>query len=35
VQDGSPDALLCGGGVYRRLMDAEMSRLANRRTQAA
>jgi ATP-binding cassette subfamily B protein len=35
VQDGSPDALLCGGGVYRRLMDAEMSRLANRQTQAA
>jgi ATP-binding cassette subfamily B protein len=35
VQDGSPDALLRSGGVYRRLMDAEMNRLANTRPRAA
>jgi ATP-binding cassette subfamily B protein len=35
VQDGSPEALLRGGGVYRRLMDAEMSRLADTQPRAA
>jgi ATP-binding cassette, subfamily B, bacterial len=35
VQDGSPDALLRSRGVYRRLMDAEISRLANTRPRAA
>jgi ATP-binding cassette subfamily B protein len=35
AQDGSPEALLRGGGVYRRLMDAEMSRLADTQPQAA
>ena len=35
VQDGSPDALLRGGGVYRKLIEAEMSRLANAQPQAA
>ena len=29
VQDGSPDALLRGDGIYRNLIEAEMSRLAN------
>jgi ATP-binding cassette subfamily B protein len=35
VQDGSPEALLGRGGAYRRLMEAEMSRLAITRSQAA
>jgi len=35
VQDGSPEALLRRGGAYRRLMEAEMSRLAITRSQAA
>jgi len=35
MQDGSPEALLRGGGVYRRLMDAEISRLADAQPRAA
>jgi ATP-binding cassette subfamily B protein len=35
VQDGSPEALLRRGGAYRRLMEAEVSRLAIARPQAA
>jgi ATP-binding cassette subfamily B protein len=35
MQDGSPEALLRGGGVYRRLMDAEISRLADTQPRAA
>jgi ATP-binding cassette, subfamily B, bacterial len=35
VQDGSPDALLRREGIYRDLIDAEMSRLGHPRTRAA
>ena len=35
MQDGSPEALLRGDGIYRRLMDAEISRLANAHPRAA
>jgi ATP-binding cassette subfamily B protein len=35
VQDGSPEALLRSDGTYRRLMDAEMSRLVIPEPQAA
>jgi ATP-binding cassette subfamily B protein len=35
VQDGSPDALLRCDGIYRNLIEAEMSRLANAHPQAA
>jgi ATP-binding cassette subfamily B protein len=35
VQDGSPEALMRRDGIYRKLITAEMSRLANRRRNAA
>ena len=35
VQDGSPEALLRRDGIYRRLIEGEMGRLASPRTQAA
>ena len=35
VQDGSPEALLRSDGIYRKLIEAEMGRLANARPQAA
>lgn len=35
VQDGSPEALLRGDGIYRKLIEAEMSRLANAHPRAA
>ena len=35
VQDGSPDALLRAGGIYRKLIDAEMRRLAISQSLAA
>ena len=35
VQDGAPDTLLRGDGIYRKLMDAEMRRLAFARPRAA
>jgi ATP-binding cassette subfamily B protein len=35
VEDGPPDALLCGNGPYRKLIEAEMGRLANARPRAA
>ena len=35
LQDGAPDALMRGDGIYRKLIDAEMSRLANAHPQAA
>jgi ATP-binding cassette subfamily B protein len=35
VQDGSPEALLRRDGIYRDLIEAEMSRLAHPRPQAA
>jgi ATP-binding cassette subfamily B protein len=35
VQDGAPDTLLRGDGIYRELMDAEMRRLAFARPRAA
>ena len=35
VQDGSPEALLRCDGIYRKLIEAEMSRLANAHPQAA
>ena len=35
VQDGSPEALLRCDGIYRNLIEAEMSRLANARPLAA
>jgi ATP-binding cassette subfamily B protein len=35
VQDGSPEALLHGDGIYRKLIQAEMSRLTNAHPQAA
>ena len=31
VQDGAPDVLMRGDGLYRRLMEAERSRLAKTR----
>ena len=35
LQDGAPEALLRGDGIYRRLIEAEMSRLASAHPQAA
>jgi ATP-binding cassette subfamily B protein len=35
VEDGPPDALLRGNGPYRKLIEAEMGRLANTRPRAA
>jgi ATP-binding cassette subfamily B protein len=35
VQDGSPEALLRSDGIYRKLIEAEIGRLANAHTQAA
>ena len=35
VEDGSPEALLCRDGVYRKLIEAEVSRLSNAHPQAA
>ena len=34
-QDGSPEALLRSDGIYRKLIEAEIGRLANAHTQAA
>ena len=35
VEDGSPEALLRGDGIYRKLINAEIGRLANARPRAA
>ena len=35
VEDGSPEALLRRDGIYRKLIEAEMSRLSNAHPQAA
>ena len=35
VQDGSPEGLLRSDGVYRKLIESEMSRLAHSPAQAA
>ena len=35
VQDGPPEALLQRDGIYPKLIEAEMGRLASVRTQAA
>jgi ATP-binding cassette subfamily B protein len=35
LQDGAPDVLMRNDGIYRKLIEAEMSRLANAQPQAA
>ena len=35
MEDGSPEALLRRDGIYRKLIEAEISRLSNAHPQAA